>query len=49
MQTTEAKLEAKVEKVGLELRGKILRLNRKFAIPFIILLFCPYICEPKRP
>jgi hypothetical protein len=32
MQTMEAKLEAKVEKVGLELMGKILRLDRKFTL-----------------
>jgi len=37
----EAKLEAKVEKVGLELTGKILRLDRKFTILFYHSLFLP--------
>jgi hypothetical protein len=32
-------LEAKVEKVGLELREKVLRLDRKFTILLIILFF----------
>ncbi len=32
MQTMEAKLKANVEKVGLELIGKILRLDRKFTL-----------------
>jgi hypothetical protein len=32
MQTMEAKLEANVEKVVLELMGKILRLDRKFTL-----------------
>jgi hypothetical protein len=39
MQTIEAKLEAKVEKVGLELMGKILRLDRKFTITVYHSLF----------
>ena len=41
MQTMEVKLEVKVEKVGLELTGKLLRLDLKFTMLFYHLLFLP--------
>jgi len=39
MQAMEERLEAKIEKVRLELKEEILKLDRKFTIMFIILLF----------
>jgi restriction endonuclease Mrr len=39
MQAMEQRLEAKIEKVRSELKEEILKLDRKFTIMFIILLF----------
>jgi hypothetical protein len=39
MQAMEQRLEAKIEKVRLELKEEIFKLDRKFTMLFIILLF----------